>query len=69
MTPSEHSSHPTARSGYPNTTKAQENDLKSIVRKMIEAFKEKMNKSIKEIQGNILKQVEVFEEETKPSRK
>ena len=32
---------------------------------MIEAFKEEMNKSLKEIQEHIIKQIEVFEEEKK----
>jgi hypothetical protein len=37
----------TASPGYLNTTKTQENDLKSKLFKMIEAFKEEMNKSFK----------------------
>ena len=36
---------------------------------MIEAFKEQMNKSLKEIQENTIKQVEVFKEETNKSLK
>jgi hypothetical protein len=44
-------SYPTTASlGYSNTTKAQENDLKSKVIRMVEAFKEETNKSLKEIQ-------------------
>ena len=39
-----HSYPSTANLGYPNTTKAQENDLKSNLIKMIEAFKEETNK-------------------------
>ena len=42
---SEHSFSTTAR--YSNTNKAQENDLKSILIMMIDAFKEEMNKSLK----------------------
>ena len=37
----------------------QENDLKSNL-KMIETFKEEMNKYLKEIQENIINQVEAF---------
>ena len=40
----------TASPGYPN-------DLKSNLLKMIETFKEEMNKSLKEIQENTIKQV------------
>ena len=43
--------------GYCNIAKAQENDLKSYLMRMIEAFKEEMNKSLKEIQKNTIKQV------------
>jgi hypothetical protein len=46
--------------GYPNTTEAQENGLKSNRIRMAEAFKEEMNKSLKEIQENTVKQVEIF---------
>ena len=47
----------TASPGHPNTAEAQENDLQSNLIKMIEAFKEETNKSLKEIQENIIKQV------------
>ena len=50
MIRSEHSYPITANSGYRNTIKVQENDLKSNLIKMIEAFKEEMNKSLKVIQ-------------------
>ena len=56
--PSKHSYPTTASPGYPNKTKAQVNDLKSNHIKMIETFKEEMNKSLKEIQENTIKQVE-----------
>lgn len=69
MTLSEHTCPPTASPGYPNTTQAQENDLKSNLIKMTEAFKEQMNKSLKEIQENTIKQVEVFKVETNESLK
>ena len=57
MTSLEHSYPTTASPGYPSTAEAQENDLKSNLIKMIEAFKEEMNKSLKEIQENTIKQV------------
>jgi hypothetical protein len=49
MTPSEYSYLTTASTANPNTTKAQENDFKSSLIKMTGVFKEKMNKSHKEI--------------------
>jgi hypothetical protein len=40
----------TASLGYPNTAEPQGNDIKSKCIKMIEAFKEEINKSLTEIQ-------------------
>jgi hypothetical protein len=54
MTPPKHSYSTTASPGYPNTTETQENYLKSNIIKMIEAFKEKMNNSLQEIQENTI---------------
>ena len=48
MTPSE-DRFTAANPGYPNTPEAQENELKSNFIKMIDGFKEKINKSGKEI--------------------
>lgn len=39
----------TRNPGFPNETEAQEENLKFILIKMIETFKEVMNKSLKEI--------------------
>jgi hypothetical protein len=64
LTPPEYSYPTTASPGYPNTTKAQENDLKYNFIKMAEAFKEEMNESLKEIQENTIKQEKVSKEET-----
>ena len=51
MTPLDHSYPTTAKSGYPNTTEAQEDDLKFNLIIMIETFKEDlMNKSLNEMQ-------------------
>jgi hypothetical protein len=55
--------------GYPNTTKAQEDNLKFKLIKMIEAYNEEMNKSLKEIQEKTNRQVEAFKEETNKSLK
>lgn len=54
MTSSEQGYPTTVIFGYPNTTEAQENDLKSNLVK-IEAFREEMSESLKEIQGNTIK--------------
>lgn len=51
-------SYPTTTSpGYLNTTETKGNVLKSDLIKMIEVFKEEMNKSLKELQENTIKQV------------
>ena len=52
-----------------NITEAQETYRKSNLLKMIEASKEEMNKSFKEIQKNKIKQVEAFKEEMNKSLK
>ena len=57
MIPSDHRYPFTDNPGYPNTTRAQENDLKSNLIKMIETFKEETNKSLKDIQENVIKMV------------
>lgn len=58
MAHSEQRDPTTTTPGYDNTTEAQESDLKFYLIKMIDAFKEEMNKSPKEIQENNIKQVE-----------
>lgn len=55
MTPPEPSSLTVAIPAYPNTPKAQEKGLKLNLIKMIEDFKEKTNKPLKEIQKNTFK--------------
>ena len=59
MAPSETIYPITASPEYSNTAEAQENDSKSNHMKMIEAFKEEMNKPLKEIQENAIKQVKM----------
>jgi hypothetical protein len=56
MESSELSYPDTAIPGYPNIAKTQD-DLKSNLIKMIEAFKEEMNKFSKEVQENTIKHV------------
>jgi esterase/lipase len=54
---SEPSSHTTAIPEHNNTPENQEADLKSYLMKIIESYKEDINNSLKEIQGNAGKQV------------
>jgi hypothetical protein len=56
MAPPESRNLTTTNPGYPNETEEQEDDLKSNFIKMIGAFKEYMNKTLKEIQANEFKQ-------------
>jgi hypothetical protein len=58
MTPSDLSYPTTASPGYSNTMKAQENNLKFNHIKMIEGFKEEINKALKEIQKSTIKQMQ-----------
>ena len=52
MVPPEPGYPATASPGYSNIAEVQENDFKSNLLKMIEAFKEEISKSLKEIQEN-----------------
>ena len=45
--------------GYPNTPEEKDIDHKPHFTKMIEAFKEGINNSLKEIQKNTIKQVKI----------
>jgi len=67
------SSEPTspikANIGYPKTPEKQDLDLKSHFRMMTEDTKKDINSSLKEIQDNTSKQVEVLNEETQKSLK
>jgi hypothetical protein len=55
--------------GYTITLEKQDSNLKSLLMAMIEDFKKDINNSIKEIQGNICKQLEALKEETQKSLK
>ena len=50
MTPLETSGSTIARFGHPHTDEAEEHDLKNNFMKMIEALKEEMKNSLKEIE-------------------
>ena len=58
----EHSNIATTNPGSPNETELWEEDHKYNLIKITEAFKEDMNKSLKEIQGIKFKQVKVLKE-------
>jgi hypothetical protein len=47
---------------YPNTPEKQDSDLKSYLMMLIEDFKKGINNSLKEIQENTAKEVEVYKE-------
>ena len=64
-TSSETSTPTTASPGYPNTHEEQNSDFISHLMKMIEIFKGEINKSLKEIQENIIKQVKELNKQFK----
>jgi hypothetical protein len=61
--PSSEPSTPTSASPrYPNTTEKQDSDLKSYLMMLVDDIKKGINNSLKEIQENTAKEVEVFKE-------
>ena len=64
MASSEPNSPTIVNPGYTITPEKQDMDLKSLIMMMIKDFKNEINNSLKEIQENTGKQVEVFKEET-----
>ena len=56
-----------ASPGCTITPEKQDKDLKSLLMMMMEDFKKDINNSLKEIQDNTGKQVEVLKEETQKS--
>ena len=66
---SEPSMPTTASAGYPNTHEKQDLVLKLYLMMVVEDFKKVLNNSLKEIQENTAKQVEVLKEETQNSLK
>lgn len=69
MAQSEPSSPTTACPWYPKIPEEQDYDLESQLMKTIEAFKEDINNSLKEIEENTGKQAGAFKEETNESLK
>jgi hypothetical protein len=59
---SEHSTPTSANPGYPNTPEKQDSDLKSYLMMLVEDIKKGFNNSLKEIQVNTAKEVEVLKE-------
>lgn len=45
-------------SGYSNSSETQETDFKALFSQLLEGHKEEMNKSLKETEANMAKQVE-----------
>jgi chromosome segregation ATPase len=66
---SEPSTSTSASPGYLNTPEKQDSDLKSYLMMLVEDFKKSINNSLKEIQENTAKEVEVLKEETQKSLK
>jgi hypothetical protein len=61
--PSSEPSTPTSASpGYPKTPKKQDSNLKSYLMMLVENIKKGFNNSLKEIQENNVKEVEVLTE-------
>ena len=67
---SEPNTHTSASPGYPNIPKKQDSNLKSYLMKLVEDIKMGFNNSLKEIQENIAKEVEVLKKyrKTQPNR-
>jgi hypothetical protein len=59
----------TAIPGYPNISEKEDSDVNCYLMNMIETFKEDINSSLKETQGNTDKHVEILKEETNKSIK
>ena len=57
---SEHSTPTPPSPGYPNTTEKLEPDLKAYLMKMVEDIKKDFNNSLKEIQENTAKELQVL---------
>jgi hypothetical protein len=66
---SEPSSSTTVSPRHPNTPEKQDSVLKSYLMTLAEDFKKGINNSVKEIQENTDKQVEILKKETQKSLK
>jgi hypothetical protein len=69
LSSSEPNSQTIACPGYTITPKKQGSNLKSLLMMVLEDFKKDINNSLKEIQENTDKQLEVLKEETHKSLK
>ena len=68
--PSSESSTPTSTSsGYPNTPKKLDPDLKAYLMMMVEDIKKDFNNSLKEIQENTAKELQVLKEKHENTNK
>jgi hypothetical protein len=66
---SEHSTPTSTSPGHPNTPKKLDPDLKSYLMMMIEDIKKNFNNSLKEIQENTAKELQVLKEKQKNTSK
>jgi superfamily I DNA and RNA helicase len=66
---SEHSTPTSARPGYPNTPEKLDQDLKAFLIMMVEHIKKDFNNSLKEIQENTAKELQVLKEKQKNTSK
>jgi hypothetical protein len=68
--PSSEPSTPTSASpGYPNTSEKLDPDLKAYLMMMVEDIKKDFNNSLKEIQENTVKELQVLKEKDKDTYK
>ena len=68
--PSSESSTPTSASpGHPNTPENLDPDLKAYLMMMVEDIKKVFNNSLKEIQGNTAKELQVLKEKQESTTK
>ena len=66
---SEPSTHTSPSPGHPNTPEKQNVDAKSYLMILLEVFKKDINNSLKEIQGNTAKELQVFKEKQEKTTK
>jgi predicted RNase H-like nuclease (RuvC/YqgF family) len=59
---SEPSTHTSTSPGHPNTLEKQDSNLKAYIMMLVEDIKKDFNNSLKEIQENTAKEVEVLKE-------
>ena len=67
--PSERSTATSPSPGHPNTPKKLDPDLKAYLMMMVEDVKKDFNNSLKEIQENTAKELQVLKKQTNKNRK